>query len=168
MRLFSPLWQTFKKYNSLSIHIANKNNFIQARCYEGRKNGTVCRQMYNDTELWAILEPFGIKCVYVPSMICHNHKRNNITRLYGWKNEKEEFVKGFGDEVINYYPIWTATKFPTKRKQSRGYWTSRYHFSDDAFEMFTDCIMINSSDVYLMCIDGVCLIYIDGAYLMYI
>ena len=148
MCLFSPLWDTFKKHNSISIHIANRNNYIQAQCYEGRKNGTTCRQMYYNTELWAILDVTGIKCVYCPSMICINHKRNNITKLYGYKNEREEFNKGFGDVVVNYYRIWTATTFGTDAKKSRGYWTSRYHFSDDALEMFIDNMILNSLAIY--------------------
>lgn len=149
------------KHNSTIIHITNKSSQIQAKCPQGRKLQRIkqqqikCEQAYKSTELWAIMDCKGFKIVYVPIMQCCYHRRNNISKVYGYRNDDERFIKGNDDVVINYYPIWSCVKWGTPEKCVRNWWKARYHFSDMALEEFTDHFLLQSYVIYIIMPDSI-------------
>ena len=153
--ILSVLWPIYAKENSIKVYVQNSEySSIQGQCYEGRFTNTVCHQRHLCFEEWAIIEVLGYKRVLSQVLCCGYHKQNNISKIYGWKSDKEKYVKGLGDVVVNYYPMWTMIPFGTPPKSARNWWKSRYHFSDLALEKLTDYIILHS-------LAFVCLIDID-------
>ena len=126
------------------ISVANETQKIQAQCPYGRKNNLACYQKLHLSELWAVLEENMIRPILVPILKCCWHKENNISKIYGWKDESEKFIKGDGDVIINYYQFWTLVPWGTKLRNGSSWMKQRYHFSDSTLEAFIDNFVVES------------------------
>ena len=126
----------------MDIYILNKNGSIQAQCCFGRQYNLRCNQQYHSTELWAITCENHIKPVYVPIIKCTYHSK--LSKIYGWTSNDDKFIPGHGDEIVNFFDIWTLIKFNNQDKNWRCNNIQRYHFSDLALEGFTDHFIVSS------------------------
>ena len=82
--------------------------------------------------------------ILLPVLRCCFHRTNNISKIYGWRNNSEKFVKGNNDIIINYYPVWTLIPWNAKPRSYMGWNKQRYHFSDSALEQLIDNFVLQS------------------------
>ena len=101
-----------------------------------------CNQKYHSTELWAITCVDHIKPLYVPIIECTYHCK--LSKIYGWRNDDEKFIAGVGDEIVNFFEIWTMIKWKTTNSNLKCNMLQRYHFSDLALEAFSDNFILSS------------------------
>ena len=132
------------KTQTLMISVANVDNFIQAQCPYGRQHNLLCHQSLHSSELWGVMEENKIRPVLLPILKCVFHTTNNISKIYGWKNNENKFIKGNNDIIINFYPMWTLIPWQTNIRNSTGWMKQRYHFSDLALEAFIDNFVLES------------------------
>ena len=123
---------------------------ITARCGYARKHNLHnCEQRYYKTNLWAITSDKIILPLYVPTIRCYIHPEPNVSYIYGWTDEYDKFIPGYGDEIINGVEIWTLIPFGTQPTNDRGIsfrtWQKcRYHFTFPALEAFVQHFTVNS------------------------
>ena len=123
---------------------------ITARCGYARKyNLYNCQQRIHKTYLWGVTSEKHILPLYVPSLRCCMHPAPNISYIYGWTNDDDKFIPGYGDEIINGVEIWTLIPFGTQQSNERGinfrtWQKSRYHVTFPALEAFFQHFTINS------------------------
>ena len=90
------------------------------------------------------MEENKIRPILVPVLKCLFHAENNVSKIYGWKSDKDKFIKGDNDTIINYYEMWTLIPWQTNIRSSHSWLKQRYHFSDLALEAFMDNFLIES------------------------
>ena len=123
---------------------------ITARCGYARKHNLHnCQQRLHKTNLWGITSDKIIQPLYVPVIRCYIHPEPNISYIYGWTNDDDKFIAGYGDEIINGVEIWTLIPFGTQPKDKRGLsyrikQKQRYHFTFAALEAFFQHFTVNS------------------------
>ena len=126
------------------ISIANEHGYIEAQCPYGRRHNLACRQSLGSSELWAVVEEDKIRPILTPVLRCVWHTTNNISKIYGWKDDGDKFIKGSNDIINNYYRMWTLIPWNAAPRGWKSWDKQRYHFSDSALEQFIDNFVFES------------------------
>ena len=126
----------------IMVSIGNPKTFIQMQCSKGIKLQSYCRQVYNGTIAYVIMEISVLAEIYAPVLLCTIH--DEITRIYGWRNEQEHGKIGRYDILINKQKWWTLNKWKTVEDRKRWHLDKKYHFSYLLFCDFVKSHVINS------------------------
>lgn len=104
---------------------------MQAKCYYGRQRNEQCHQQYHLTDEIPILCQTKIRALFVPVVKCTKHSQ--ISRLYGWKDDKERLILGKHDKILNLFRWWycpVSQNHTQTQAQQRKYFATRYCMSD--------------------------------------
>ena len=112
------------------LHLVNKYQPLEAKCWYGRTKNEICVHQYHTTEEIPILCLLKVRVLFHPIVKCIKH--NHISKLYGYKNDKEKLILGKHDKILNLFRWWICPAFKEDYNSIniRKYFALRYCFSD--------------------------------------